>query len=457
MILGILFLFTLLIYTLLTLFFPTFYYNYQSKNLDRQAGKVVAAAQSNSETEFKQALNNFFKNTEITPIITDENNSLVYIPGVEVIESTAVHSYQTPVIRESTQEETTQIIQKIRFQNQELIFRYSPNIRTITDSTQVLIQFAPYFLLFATLLSSLVAYIFSKKMVAPLKEMNQVAEEMVQLNFQNQVSVTSEDELGELSKNLNQLGKSLKEALNDLENKNALLVSDLEREREIEQLRKNFIMAISHELKSPIASAMGIVEAMESNIAPYDNHEEYLKKTYQILENMAALIQEMLEVSRLEQSFQVMKEQQINVTETLKKMVNTLQLQPVFKDREVLWDLEMDVVTQTTAQLFEKALHNIVSNAFQYSGEHGKIKISCKSLENGWYLSIFNTADYISNQELKRIFAPFYRLEKSGNKTTGGNGLGLFLTQQFLTTLQISYSFKNIENGVIFELSKNND
>ena len=319
--------------------------------------------------------------------------------------------------------------------------------------TQVLIQFSPYFFVFLLLLSTFVSYLFSKKMVAPLKEMNHVAKKMVILDFQAKIKVKTEDELGQLSMSLNQLSVSLENALSELKVKNQLLVSDLERERELDNLRKNFMMAISHELKSPLASAMGIVEAMEYNISPYDDREKYLQKTYKILNNMAMLIQEMLEISRLEQTLQVMELTEIDLNKQLRVIVEELQTNPEFQEKEIIWSLESPLIVRTKEQMLQKVLQNIVNNAFLYSQKKGLIKITTKQLDSAWYCGIYNTTSTTRlKNELPKLFEPFYRLEKSGNKSTGGSGLGLFLVKQFLSSLSMKYELKIVNDGVLFEI-----
>ncbi len=275
---------------------------------------------------------------------------------------------------------------------------------------------------------------------------------MVNLDFRHQVTVNSDDELGELANSLNYLGISLQKTMKKLEDKNDLLTSELEKERELEQLRNEFIMAISHELKTPLASAMGIIEAMEYEIKPYDDHKKYLKKTYTILDNMAQLIQEMLTISKLEKNSEVLLTENIDLNEQLRNITLNLEKNPNFRTKKISWQTDHKVVVNTNLKMLQKVLQNILSNAFLYTTKNGKIKITTKSTKNGVYCSIFNTSPPISEKELSKLFEPFYRLEKSGNKSTGGTGVGLFITKQFLTKLTVSYHIKNVNNGILFEL-----
>lgn len=450
---SLLILFTIVIYLMLILFFPKFYYNYQIDNVKKQVNEIVTISSKNQTILLKNAVDNFAKNTDSTPIVLDENNNVVYIPGFFKDFKIEGQNFNLQDVVESNARNKNQIAQIIHFKNKNLFLIYSMNVQNITDMTQVLIQFSPYFFVFLLLLSTFVSYLFSKKMVAPLKEMNSVAKKMVILDFKAKIKVKKEDELGQLSMSLNHLSVSLENALSELQVKNQLLVLDLERERELDNLRKNFMMAISHELKSPLTSAMGIVEAMEYKITPYDDREKYLKITYQTLNNMATLIQEMLEISRLEQTSQVMQLTKIDLNKQLKAIVEKLQTNPEFQEKEIIWSLESSLLIKTKEQMLQKVLQNIANNAFLYSQKKGKIKITTKQLDNYWYCSIYNTTstDSLKN-ELTKLFEPFYRLEKSGNKNTGGSGLGLFLVKQFLSNLNIKYEFKIIEDGVLFEI-----
>ncbi|MGH1789475.1 ATP-binding protein [Enterococcus faecalis] len=144
---------------------------------------------------------------------------------------------------------------------------------------------------------------------------------------------------------------------------------------------------------------------------------------------------------------------EISLNKQLKAIVEKLQTNPEFQEKEIIWSLESSLLIKTKEQMLQKVLQNIVNNAFLYSQKKGKIKITTKQLDNYWYCSIYNTTstDSLKN-ELTKLFEPFYRLEKSGNKNTGGSGLGLFLVKQFLSNLNIKYEFKIIEDGVLFEI-----
>lgn len=202
---------------MLILFFPKFYYNYQMNNIKKQVDEIVAISAKNQTNLLKDAIDRFAEDTDSAPVVLDENNNLVYIPRLFKEFKVDGQKSEIPVLVESTAGNNNQFDKRLHFKNKNLIFNYSINVRNITDMTQVLIQFSPYFFLFLLLLSTFVSYLFSKKMVAPLKEMNQAAKKMVILDFQAKIKVKTEDEIGQLSMNLNQLSVSLENALSELQ------------------------------------------------------------------------------------------------------------------------------------------------------------------------------------------------------------------------------------------------
>ncbi len=438
-------LFTLLIYLMLILFLPTFYYNYQVNKINTSLDDVYQAAKTNNLHTLEKSLDEFNTNTNTTPILIDSDGKIIYIPYITIQADTNNEAIIGPTgINEDAE------IKTITCNNQDYLLYYASNIQQINDVSFVLIQFAPYFLLFAIVLSLLVSYFFSRKTVRPLQEMNQVANQMVQLDFHEKLAVHSEDEIGELSNNLNKMAYSLEKALTELQTANNKLKDEIEKEREIEQLRKNFVMAVSHELKSPLAAVMGLVEAMQYNIPPYDNHTQYLPESYRVLEQMAKLIQEMIEVSHIDQPDYIDQKETVNLSELTQSVLLEKQVHPDYHLKKMQLDIEPDILIKANPKSIEKVLQNIIGNAFQYSANDAKIVISVEKTASSWKFTVYNETDPIPEKEIGNLFQPFYRLEKSGNKVTGGNGLGLFITTRLLEVQGFSYSFKNEQNGVAF-------
>ncbi|EAF0497183.1 HAMP domain-containing histidine kinase, partial [Listeria monocytogenes] len=456
---SIILLFTALVYAMLIFFLPQFYYDYKIKQINDYANEVVKAGEADDIEGVEKALNDFMENTNILPILIDSNGNIVYIPNVNMA---SIKSATSTVVDGTKAEGGTTATdysggtetknKPISINGQTYNLTYTINIQKINDISTVLLQFAPYFILFAFILSLLTAYFFSRRMVRPLLRMNKVASKMANLNFTEVLPITSKDEIGQLSGNLNEMAINLEKTMLELNEVNKKLQKEIEKERQLKEMRKSFVTAISHELKSPLAAVMGQVEAMRYNVAPYDNHPKYLQESYQILEKMSQMIQEMLDVSKVDQTNYMIEKTSFSLTEMVEKIIYSKKMVPHRLSQKVVFQVKEDVTVTANYAFIEKAIENIFENAFNYSKEETTILVEIQNREKGFYFSVHNKATSIPEEELNKLFEPFYRLEKSGNKKTGGNGLGLFIIAKFLDIQRIHYKLINEKDGVTFQI-----
>lgn len=134
------------------------------------------------------------------------------------------------------------------------------------------------------------------------------------------------------------------------------------------------------------------------------------------------------------------------ISDILIKVTETLL--PLAQERHITVhsQLAKDVTVSANVSLLEKAIHNILSNAIRHSPEGAEVVIHLTPSA----LSVTNTGTSIPEEDLPVLFTPFYRVEKSRNKTTGGNGLGLYLVRTILELHGFKYRVENVETGVMF-------
>lgn len=205
----------------------------------------------------------------------------------------------------------------------------------------------------------------------------------------------------------------------------------------------------------------GYLEGMIYNIGPYQNRDQYLKKNHQIIESMQQLVREILSMSKLEQHTFKLKIEEVNLSKLLGTITKDLEFFASQKSIQIIKEIDSDFSVYTDRVLFEKACKNIIHNAVMYSPHDEKvyIKLNNDSKHGQIKMQIINTGVNIKDEDIQQIFKPFYRIEKSRNRNTGGSGLGLYIVKQILETLNIKYTIKNMEHSVQFcmniPLSKN--
>ena len=450
-----------IIYLAFYFFLPTFYQNYKLDTLEEGITQLENEITGLSLNEARPYINNFSEKTNTEVIVVDKDEKVVYLPPYlnQLLESSESGSAITqpifpPLIGEPGTEDENNRVQITNIQLDLADGTYKAILRTslqpIDEVPSVIVDFLPYLFIVIVLLTFCAALIYSRITAKPLLELNRIAKKMAKMDFSELTKVNGQDELGQLGTSLNQLSINLQQHIAALKTTNAQLQNDIERERQIELARREFIAIISHELKSPITVVKGQLEAMLHNIGPFKDRDTYLKRSYDIAEHMEGLVLELLSISELEQPNYSLQRQTVPLHSLIK---SEIQSQEYFIHEKSL-NMEADLNTINIIadrSLLSKAIRNVIQNAIKYSPEGGTVKISLK-YENGVHISVWNESPFISDEQIQRIFEPFYRIEQSRNRATGGSGLGLYITKKILDLHEFSYNFSNIGEGVCFEL-----
>ena len=181
-------------------------------------------------------------------------------------------------------------------------------------------------------------------------------------------------------------------------------------------------------------------------IGKYKDTEGVLPETLKEVENMERLVKEILTISKIEMYGLVGKTEAVSLTDVLIKVTETLS--PLTKERQTTVHLQTaeNVTVFGNASLLEKAIHNILSNAIRHSPKGAEVFVHLSPSA----LTVANTGISIPEEDLSVLFTPFYRVEKSRNKSTGGSGLGLYLVKTILEIHGFLYQLNNTETGVMF-------
>lgn len=226
---------------------------------------------------------------------------------------------------------------------------------------------------------------------------------------------------------------------------------DMEHITELSRQRRNFFAAASHELKTPITILKGQIESMIMGIGSYKDTKKVLPETLKEVENMERLVKEILAISKIEMDGMARKTEQFSISAVLVEVTKSLDPLAVERKIAITQNIVPDIFVCGNQSLIEKALHNIVNNAIRHSPIGAEVFIVLTEQK----LLVRNTNAAIPVEDLSLIFTPFYRVEKSRNKATGGSGLGLYLVATILELHGLPYRIENVENGVEFSIDLN--
>ena len=321
-------------------------------------------------------------------------------------------------------------------------------VKPVDEATTIVSLFFPFAILVSLVMALLISTYYSRVVSKPLIKINEAAKKMAKLDFDNYIEVDGQDEIAELSTSLNYMSKNLKETLEELERVNLKLTEDIERERNIEKERREFIGVISHELKTPITVISGQLEGMIYGIGKYKDRDKYLKESFNVTQNMRELVQELLQLTEKENSMVKCKKEYVNLTNLINEIAYELKYFIEEKSINIQIDLEKDIIVEGDSNLIKKAFTNIIKNAITHTprGEH--IIIIKGELHK---ITVENTGVTIEKNQLAKVFNAFYRVDKSRNRKTGGIGLGLYIVKTIFDKHEnIKYKMNSKENSVEF-------
>ncbi|MCT4663432.1 MAG: HAMP domain-containing histidine kinase [Tissierellales bacterium] len=335
---------------------------------------------------------------------------------------------------------------KIKINNENNYIFVLTSLQSINEALVFISKYNIYMLVLAVAFIFLLSFLYSKMIASPLIRMNKAAKQMADLDFDVYCDIKTGDELESLSDSLNILSDNLQHSLAELQEANSALIEDIEREKEQERIRRDFVANISHELKTPLGIMKGFAEGIKDGI--FENKKEYyLDVIIDEIEKMNILILDMLEVSALESKAYTLSEENFDINNLITKL-NT-RFDPLLKKHNLALELSLESNTVIGDKLkIEQVLMNLMSNAIRYSNSNETIRIKTISNKSYARISIENTGTHIPEADLPKIWDRFYRVEKSRNKSKGGSGLGLLIVKNILELHNYNYGMQNTVDGV---------
>lgn len=295
----------------------------------------------------------------------------------------------------------------------------------------------------------LMSFYYSRIIARPLLRLNRITTRMARLDFSETVPVRSRDEIGTLSANINQLSGTLKSHIDRLEVANAELQQDVEKERKLERTRKEFIAGVSHELKTPLSIIQTCVTVLKEGIAQHKSAHYYAAIEEEI-RRMSRLINDMLELAKMESGTYRMETELFSMTKLLEANCRKLQFRMEEKRLRWVWERadEGDVVANV--HLMEQVLRNMMDNAIRYTPPGNAIHLGVEHTVAGCRVSLENKGVHLPHDKLDKLWDRFYRLDEARQRGAGGTGLGLAIAKRILELHGAEYGVRNTDDGVRF-------
>ena len=415
----------ILLYTVIYVFMPKVYNTYKMNKIYANISELRTELSENEHIDLYEVLDDFSYNNNVSTLVLDENtengmSNIVYSSerqDSKQINIPSGNSTQKPndfkfeANRDKLGKEKMNFNDQRAFGNADnivnevyiksldkyCILRVHVYVKPIDEATTIVSLFFPFAILVSLVMALLISTYYSRVVSKPLIKINEAAKKMAKLDFDNYIEVDGQDEIAQLSTSLNYMSKNLKETLEELERVNLKLTEDIERERNIEKERREFI--------------------------------------------------ELLQLTEKENSMVKCKKEYVNLTNLINEIAYELKYFIEEKSINIQIYLEKDIIVEGDSNLIKKAFTNIIKNAITHTprGEHIIIKGELHKI------TVENTGVIIEKNQLAKVFDAFYRVDKSRNRKTGGTGLGLYIVKTIFDKHgNIKYKMNSKENSVEF-------
>ncbi|MCM1988477.1 ATP-binding protein [Oceanirhabdus seepicola] len=371
--------------------------------------------------------------------LNNENQSIDILNLEEVYYKTDTEFYET---------ESIVFFEPIKLNNEQFILGVSIPYTPIENTVYIIQNYYVYYFFFALIVIIVASFLLSKLLSSPLLKLNQTAHKMASLDFSKKCDIVSNDELGTLSESLNTLSSNLQCYKTDLDSANIKLKEQLDFKEMQENIRKEFMANISHELKTPLTVMNGILEGIEDNIYT-ESPEKYLGILKEEVDYMKSMVYELLELSKLDSPSFKLNKSIVNLNDIFLKINNKFHTLVREKSLTVNFNYEDGFVIGDRNKLTE-VISNLFLNAIKYSPSNEEINVLITNINDRVMFSIENTGTHIPIEDIPKVWQEFYRVEKSRNRDSGGTGLGLLIVKKILDKHGSSYNVVNTSNGVQF-------
>lgn len=280
--------------------------------------------------------------------------------------------------------------------------------RTVSDVYRITI----IGLVFSIIVAFIAVFFLSKNLKKDIKNLNEAVEFVSRGNFENRLTVTRKDELGKLAENFNYMAVEL---------------------NKLEELRRTFISNLSHDIRSPLTSIKGYLQAILDGTVPIDKRDKYLNIALKESERLTKMTNDILDLSKMESGQLDLSKSEFSINNLLINEIEKHENRLIAKNIDIEFDLlEGNDLVYADIEQITRVAYNLIDNAIKFVNCNGKISLKTTHKKDKVYISIKNTGDIIEEEELRYIWNRFHKLDKSRGEDKKGSGLGLSIVKAII-------------------------
>jgi len=325
-------------------------------------------------------------------------------------------------------------------------------VESLRESAKISNQFTIIASIFAIILGIVISSIVSRRITKPVLELTELSKKMSDLDFNAKYHTRKNpNEVDELGENFNKMSDSLQETIGELKKTNAKLSHDIDIMGKEDEMRREFLSNVSHELKTPIALIEGYAEGLNDGIADDpENREYYLNVIIDESKKMDAMVRQLLSLNQLEFGQNDIEMDRFDIVPAISSMIRSVDIVLKRENIRLIFDDSKPVYVWGDEFSAEQIIQNYLSNAIHYVKNEKVIKINLEETDGKIKFSVFNTGDRIPEESLPHLWEKFYKVDKARTREYGGTGLGLSIVKALSLVYKEECGVENKDDGVLF-------
>lgn len=342
-----------------------------------------------------------------------------------------------------------------KFEDGRTTFIMSLPIESVVESTTITGRFTLIVGIFVLILGIIVIFVVTGEIVKPVNSLAGIAKKMSVLDFSEKYEGNSGDEIEVLGTAMNQMSSELEKTINDLKEANCRLQEDIDLKERIDEMRKDFISNVSHELKTPIAIIEGYAEGLTEGIAKDpESRDYYCSVIMDESRKMSKMVRQLTSLIHYEFGEESLSIEQFDLVELIRNCLNSEQLKISEKGANVICDIPESLIVLADEYKIEEVFTNYFTNALNHVSGDMNIRICLKKTDvKTAMLTVYNDGERIPEESIGRIWEKFYKVDKARTREYGGSGIGLSIVKAIMDAHGGKYGVNNLENGVEFYIT----
>lgn len=343
------------------------------------------------------------------------------------------------------------------FSDGRTIFLMSIPLASIWESVELSNRFLAYVGLIAVFISIIIIYFTTRQITSPLMDLAKLSVQMSHLDFEAKYTGKEKDEIGVLGHSMNRLSEKLKETIGELRSANNQLQKDIKEKIQIDEMRKEFISNVSHELKTPIALIQGYAEGLSEGMCEdKESRDYYCNVIVDEANKMNKMVRQLLDLTALEFGDNTPEMECFDITALIRGVLNSANILIQQKGAKVDFSQTEPVWVWADEFKIEEVVTNYLSNALNHveatgvDEGAGLIRIQISKQDSEVKVSVYNTGKHIPEEDIPKLWTKFYKVDKARTREYGGSGIGLSIVKAIMDSHNKECGVENIEGGVEF-------